>query len=121
MENLGTLAILLAFCFAIYAVIGSVAGKLGRRPFLILSAERAVYCVWALLTVAASAMLVYSLIAGDFRLAYVAEHSNQVDGPASISSPPGGADRKARCCCGPGCSRPTPASWFSRTAASSAT
>ena len=29
MENLGTLAILLAFCFAIYAVIGSVAGKLG--------------------------------------------------------------------------------------------
>ena len=34
MENLGTLAILLAFCFAIYAVIGSVAGKLGRRPFL---------------------------------------------------------------------------------------
>ena len=36
MENLGTLAILLAFCFACYAVIGSVAGKLGRRPFLIL-------------------------------------------------------------------------------------
>ena len=76
MENLGTLAILLAFCFACYAVIGSVAGKLGRRPFLILSAERAVYCVWVLLTVAAS-LLVYSLIAGDFRLAYVAEHSNK--------------------------------------------
>src|SRR5882724_4641495 len=76
MENLGTLAILLAFCFAIYAVIGSVAGKLGRRPFLVLSAERAVYCVWALLTVAAS-LLVYSLIAGDFRLSYVAEHSNK--------------------------------------------
>ena len=76
MENLGTLAILLAFCFAIYAVIGSVAGKLGRRPFLVLSAERAVYCVWALLTVAVS-VLVYSLIAGDFRLSYVAEHSNK--------------------------------------------
>src|ERR1700675_4045804 len=76
MENLGTLAILLAFCFAVYAVVGSVAGKLGRRPFLVLSAERAVYCVWALLTVAAS-LLVYSLIAGDFRLAYVAEHSNK--------------------------------------------
>ena len=76
MENLGTLAILLAFCFAIYAVIGSVAGKLGRRPFLVLSAERAVYCVWGLLTVAVS-LLVYSLIAGDFRLSYVAEHSNK--------------------------------------------
>ena len=81
MENLGTLAILLAFCFAIYAVIGSVAGKLGRRPFLVLSAERAVYCVWALLTVAAS-LLVYSLMSGDFRLAYVAEHSNKTMEPA---------------------------------------
>ncbi len=76
MENLGTLAILLAFCFAIYAVLGSIAGKLGRRPFLVLSAERAVYCVWGLLTVAAS-LLVYSLMTGDFRLAYVAEHSNK--------------------------------------------
>ncbi len=76
MENIGALAILLAFCFAIYSVVGSIAGKLGRRPFLILSAERAVYCIWALLTVAAG-ILVYSLIAGDFRLAYVASHSNR--------------------------------------------
>jgi cytochrome c-type biogenesis protein CcmF len=81
MENLGSLAILLAFCFAIYAVIGSVAGKLGRRPFLVLSAERAVYCVWALLTTAAG-LLVYSLMVGDFRLAYVAEHSNKTMEPA---------------------------------------
>ena len=50
MENIGSLAILLAFCFAIYAVAGSLAGKLGRRPFLMLSAERAVYSVWVLLT-----------------------------------------------------------------------
>src|SRR5262245_30322104 len=76
MENIGSLAILLAFCFAAYAALSSVAGKLARRPFLILSAERAVYCVWGLLTVAAS-LLVYSLIAGDFRLAYVATHSNK--------------------------------------------
>ena len=32
MENIGALAILLAFCFAVYAVIGSVVGKLGRTP-----------------------------------------------------------------------------------------
>ncbi len=76
MENIGTLAILLAFCFAIYAMVGSVVGKWAKRPFLILSAERAVYCVWALLTVA-SGMLIYSLITGDFRLAYVASHSNR--------------------------------------------
>ena len=66
MENIGALAILLAFCFAIYAVVGSLAGKWARRPFLILSAERAVYCIWALLTTAAG-ILVYSLIVGDFR------------------------------------------------------
>ena len=75
MENIGALAILLAFCFAIYAVIGSVVGKLRKNPFLMLSAERAVYSVWVLLTTAAG-ILIYSLITGDFRLAYVAAHTN---------------------------------------------
>src|SRR5580704_9840841 len=76
MENIGALAILLAFCFAIYAVLGSLVGKWARRPFLVLSAERAVYCIWALLTTAAG-ILIYSLIQGDFRIAYVAAHSNR--------------------------------------------
>jgi cytochrome c-type biogenesis protein CcmF len=76
MENIGSLAILLAFCFAIYAVVASLAGKWGRRPFLVLSAERAVYCIWALLTTSA-AILVYLLLSGDFRLSYVWEHSNR--------------------------------------------
>ena len=76
MENLGSLAILLAFCFAVYSVIASVAGKLAKRPFLTLSAERAVYSVWVLLT-SAVGMLLYSLLTGDFRLAYVASHSNR--------------------------------------------
>ncbi|MEQ1886034.1 MAG: heme lyase CcmF/NrfE family subunit [Bryobacteraceae bacterium] len=76
MENLGSLAILLAFCFAVYSVIASVAGKLAKRPFLSLSAERAVYSVWVLLT-AAVGMLLYALLNGDFRLAYVASHSNR--------------------------------------------
>ncbi len=76
MENIGALAILLAFCFATYAAIASVAGKWSQRPFLVLSAQRAVYCVWALITLA-SALLVYALIQGDFRLAYVASHSNR--------------------------------------------
>jgi len=76
MENVGSLAILLAFCVAIYAVVASVAGRLKRKPFLIVSGERAVYSVWALITVA-SAILVYALITGDFRFSYVAEHSNR--------------------------------------------
>jgi cytochrome c-type biogenesis protein CcmF len=75
MENIGALTILLAFCLAVYSVIASIAGKLARRPFLVLSAERSVYSVWALLT-AAAAMLVYSLLTGDFRLAYVAAHTD---------------------------------------------
>jgi cytochrome c-type biogenesis protein CcmF len=76
MENVGALAILLAFCFSIYAVIASVVGKWKSNPFLTLSAERAVYSNFFLLT-AASAILIYSLIAGDYRMAYVAAHSNR--------------------------------------------
>jgi cytochrome c-type biogenesis protein CcmF len=76
MENIGALAILLAFCLAIYAVIGSVTGKLKRNPFLIVSAERAIYGVWFLVTLA-SAILVYALLTSDFRYSFVAEESNR--------------------------------------------
>src|SRR5271167_4472149 len=76
MENLGSLAILLAFCFAIYAVVASLVGKWAKRPFLIVSAERAVYVIWGLV-VGAAGILVYSLIHGDFRMVYVWGHSNR--------------------------------------------
>src|SRR5579864_1729329 len=76
MENIGALAVLLAFCVAIYAALGSVTGKLKRNPFLIVSAERAVYGVWILVTLAA-AVLVSAIMTGDFRFSYVAEHSNR--------------------------------------------
>jgi cytochrome c-type biogenesis protein CcmF len=76
MENIGALSILLAFCLAVYAVIGSVFGKLKRNAFLVVSAERAVYSVWMLLSIA-SGLLVYSLITGDFRIGYVAAHTDQ--------------------------------------------
>src|SRR5512132_3220341 len=75
MENLGALAILLAFCLSVYAIFGSLVGKWKRKPFLTLSAERSVFAVWALVTTA-SAILVYSLIKGDYRLAYVASHTD---------------------------------------------
>jgi cytochrome c-type biogenesis protein CcmF len=76
MENLGSLAILLAFCAAAYATVASVVGRVARKPFLAVSGARAVYAVWALVTVA-SAVLVSALLTGDFRFAYVAEHSNR--------------------------------------------
>lgn len=76
MENIGALSVLLAFCFAIYSVLASVTGKLTKRPFLTISGERAVYSIWVLITVAAG-ILIYSLIAGDYRMAYVAHYSNK--------------------------------------------
>src|ERR1022692_3429003 len=80
MENVGALAILLAFCFAIYAIAASLIGKWAKRSLLTLSAERAVYSVWALLTTAVG-LLVYSLYIGDFRLAHVYENSNTAMSP----------------------------------------
>jgi cytochrome c-type biogenesis protein CcmF len=76
MENLGSLALLLAFCIAIYATAASIVGRVKRKPFLLVSGQRAVYSVWVLV-VLASGILVYSLMTGDFRFAYVAAHSNR--------------------------------------------
>jgi cytochrome c-type biogenesis protein CcmF len=76
MENLGSLAILLAFCVSLYAVVASVVGRLKNKPFLLVSGQRAIYSIWALMTLAAG-ILVYALMTGDFRLAYVAAHSNR--------------------------------------------
>jgi cytochrome c-type biogenesis protein CcmF len=76
MENLGSLATLLAFCVALYATFACVVGRLKNKPFLVVSGERAVYSVWVLMTLA-SGILVYALVTGDFRFAYVAEHSNK--------------------------------------------
>src|SRR5947209_5835424 len=76
MQNVGALAILLAFAMAVFAVVAAVTGKYARRPFLVVSAERAVYATWLLLT-AAAGVLVTMLLQGDFRVAYVAEHSNR--------------------------------------------
>ncbi len=80
MENIGALSILIAFCLTVFAVVAAVLGKYGRRPFLVVSAERAVYAIWLLLTLA-SAVLVASLLNGDYRLAYVAAHSNKAMSP----------------------------------------
>jgi cytochrome c-type biogenesis protein CcmF len=75
MENVGSLALLLDFCVALYAAAASVVGRYRRKPFLVVSAERAVYSIWALVSVA-SGILVFALMTGDFRFSYVAQHSN---------------------------------------------
>jgi hypothetical protein len=52
MENVASLAVLLAFCVAIYALLASVVDRLKHKPFLMVSGERAVYSVWLLISVA---------------------------------------------------------------------
>src|SRR5579862_7712563 len=76
MENVGALALLLAFCISLYAIVASVTGRLKRKPFLTLSAERAVLAVWVLVTTA-SGILIYGLLTSDYRMAYVASHTNR--------------------------------------------
>ena len=76
METLGALAILVAFCLAIYSVVASVVGAMTKRPYLTVSGQRAVYGIFALLTVA-SGILIYALMTSDFRFAYVAARSNK--------------------------------------------
>jgi cytochrome c-type biogenesis protein CcmF len=76
MENIGSLALLLAFSLALFAVLASVVGALRKNGFLLAASQRAVYGVWLFLTTA-SGLLIYGLLTGDFRLQYVALHSNQ--------------------------------------------
>lgn len=75
MENIGSLCLMLAFCISVYTVLGSMIGYWKKNEFLIVSAERGVYAIWALLTVAAG-ILINALVSGDFRLAYVAGRTN---------------------------------------------
>ncbi|MBM3749546.1 MAG: heme lyase CcmF/NrfE family subunit, partial [Acidobacteria bacterium] len=76
MENLGTIALLVAFCLSLYAAVASAAGGWKRNALLVESSRRAVFAVWGLVT-AASAALVGALLTDDFRFAYVASHSNR--------------------------------------------
>ncbi|MGB9605315.1 MAG: heme lyase CcmF/NrfE family subunit, partial [Bryobacteraceae bacterium] len=76
MENLGALALVLAFCLSAYAVVASAVGGWRGKAYLVVSAGRAVLAVWFLVTLASS-VLVAALVSGDFRLAYVAANTNR--------------------------------------------
>ena len=75
MENLGYLAVLLAFLLSAYAVAAALTGKLRRNAFLELSAQRAVLGAW-LMTTAASAILLHAILTDNFSFSYVASRSN---------------------------------------------
>ncbi|MBI1354507.1 MAG: heme lyase CcmF/NrfE family subunit [Acidobacteria bacterium] len=75
MENLGYLAVLLAFLVSSYAIVAALVGKLARKPFLEASAQRAVLTAWAL-TSAAAFVLLYAILTNDFTSSYVASYSS---------------------------------------------
>ncbi len=76
MDILGSLALLLAFLAAVYAVVTGIVGILTRRILLTKSARNAGMAVFALVTIAV-ACLEYFFFTNNFSLAYVAEHSNR--------------------------------------------
>ena len=76
MDILGSLALLLAFLAAVYAVAAGIVGILSRRTLLTKSSRNAGMAVFALVTVAV-ACLEYFFFTNDFSLAYVVEHSNR--------------------------------------------
>jgi len=82
MENLGALALLLAFCLSLYTILAALVGKWKNKPYLAATAERGVLAVWALVT-AASGILIYLIYQNDFRLSFIAGHSNR-DLPAAF-------------------------------------
>lgn len=75
MENLGYLAVLLAFILSAYAAVAALGGKLRKNPFLELSAQRAVVGAWVMTTVA-SAILLHAILTDNFSFNYVASRSN---------------------------------------------
>ncbi len=75
MENLGYVSLLLAFVLCLYAIIAGLVGKWRGNPFLELSAQRAVFATWVMVTTAAG-LLLYAILTDDFRLSYVASRSN---------------------------------------------
>jgi cytochrome c-type biogenesis protein CcmF len=75
-DILGSLALLLAFLAAVYAVVAGIVGILTRRTLLTKSACNAGMAVFALVTVAV-ACLEYFFFTNDFSLAYVVAHSNR--------------------------------------------
>src|SRR5438477_3038734 len=76
MNDIGATALLFAFGAAIYAVVIALLGARLKRQEMIRSAERATYGVFGLVTIAMVVVL-YALLAHDFRLQYVASVSSR--------------------------------------------
>ncbi len=77
MASLGSYLLLAAFVVCAYATAASVAGARRRSRALVESGIGAFYLVAAIMA-AASAVIVYSFVTGDFSIKYVAHYSDSV-------------------------------------------
>ena len=75
MVDVGSLALVIGFVLALYAVGMSFFGVYSRRRDFIASAEHATLAVWGMATIAVAA-LVHALVTHDFNLEYVAHYSS---------------------------------------------
>ncbi len=80
MDLFGSYALLLAFAFAVYAIIGGIAAIVTRRPLLIKSARNAGFAVCGLIWIG-TASLIYLFFTDNFSVVYVAAHSNRTLAP----------------------------------------
>ncbi len=104
MASLGYYLLLAAFVIASYALAASVAGARRRSRRLIESGIGAFYLVAAVM-VAASAIIVYAFVSGDYSIKYVARYSDSVQ-PLFYKITSGtGAASTARSCSGCSCCR----------------
>ncbi len=76
MDALGSYSLLLAFAFCIYAILAALIGQWKQKPLLQHSAERAVIAVTGLVVIGTFCLAVL-LLRDDFRVAYIASHSNR--------------------------------------------
>lgn len=76
MSDIGYIVLLIVFGLCMYVPIVAVMGARVGRNSLIISAEKAINAIFGLLTLA-SICLIYSLVADNFELKYVAGHSNR--------------------------------------------
>ena len=76
MDVLGSFALLLAFCFSLYAIAAALLGERLRKPLLAQSAQRAAVVTGGLIFLSTFSLLVL-LMRDDFRMAAVASHSNR--------------------------------------------
>jgi cytochrome c-type biogenesis protein CcmF len=75
-DRLGTFALLLGLCLAVYGLVASIIGVRRNRPLLVESARTTAFSLLAVVAAANGAML-GAILSDDFSLKYVAENSSR--------------------------------------------